>query len=471
MADLLPTPGLRVIELKAENIKRLSAVDIKPGAAGVVTIAGRNAQGKSSVLDSIAMALGGVKLVPKQPIKAGQARGSVTVDLGDYVVTRTFDRDRLPCDCQPAIDNPGDAHPRHEAKCASLTKFGPTRSVLKVKSREGAMFPSPQALLDKLVGNLTFDPLAFLKLKPAEQDTTLRKLAGVDTKDLDDKWHVAFEARTVINRDVKALEARIAVMPKHDDAPAGEIPVSTIAAELEAAHALRRAFEAALRDVDAAKNNLAVTERDVQDIDAEILKLTKQLGFLQKTRTAHAERLEQARDRVYHANDAAAAADAAVPDTTAIQARLAEVDTLNLKARENLARERTAAELEKLKKQAQGCTDLLADAEDTKRKLLAGAKFPIAGLSIDPELGPVFGGQSLEQASTAERLRVSVAMGLALNPRLKVLLVHEGNDLDDDGLTLLGEIAAEHEAQVWLERIAGSDTGVAIVIEDGAVKA
>jgi hypothetical protein len=62
-------------------------------------------------------------------------------------------------------------------------------------------------------------------------------------------------------------------------------------------------------------------------------------------------------------------------------------------------------------------------------------------------------------------------MGLSLNPKLKVLLVHEGNDLDDDGVALLGEIAAEHAAQVWLERIAGNDAGVAIIIEDGAVKA
>ncbi len=98
------------------------------------------------------------------------------------------------------------------------------------------------------------------------------------------------------------------------------------------------------------------------------------------------------------------------------------------------------------------------------------AEYGGAGLSLSDD-GPTYNGQLIEQVSTSERLRISVAMGLALNPKLKVLLVHEGNDLDDDGLKLLAEIAAEHEAQVWLERIAGAAEGVSIVIEDGAVKA
>ena len=89
------------------------------------------------------------------------------------------------------------------------------------------------------------------------------------------------------------------------------------------------------------------------------------------------------------------------------------------------------------------------------------------GLTLGDD-GPMLDGVPLEQASGAQKLRVSVALGIAMNPRLKVLLVRDASLLDEDSLALVAEMAAAADAQVWLERVGDGDPA-AVVIDDGQV--
>lgn len=50
---------MKIISLKSENVKRLSVVEVIPKDKALVIVAGKNGQGKSSVLDSIMFALAG----------------------------------------------------------------------------------------------------------------------------------------------------------------------------------------------------------------------------------------------------------------------------------------------------------------------------------------------------------------------------------------------------------------------------
>jgi hypothetical protein len=52
-----------------------------------------------------------------------------------------------------------------------------------------------------------------------------------------------------------------------------------------------------------------------------------------------------------------------------------------------------------------------------------------------------------------EAADVSVAVGFALNPAVKVLLIREGAFLDEDNLALVGRLAEEAGAQIWIERV------------------
>ena len=140
-------PTMRIVELRANNFKRLKAVRIKP-CGNLVRIEGRNAQGKSSVLDAIEAALGGARHSPEVPIRNGTNKATIIADLGELIVERTF-----------------------------TTKGGPA---LEVRTKDGVPQKSPQAILDKLLGDLGFDPEGFVRLKPADQLLELKRLVGLD---------------------------------------------------------------------------------------------------------------------------------------------------------------------------------------------------------------------------------------------------------------------------------------------------
>ena len=58
--------SIKINKLEIENVKRIKAVKIEPTANGLTIVGGKNNQGKTSVLDSIAWALGGEKYRPPQ---------------------------------------------------------------------------------------------------------------------------------------------------------------------------------------------------------------------------------------------------------------------------------------------------------------------------------------------------------------------------------------------------------------------
>src|SRR5688572_21321759 len=126
---------MRVVRLQAENFMRLVAIDITP-EGHVVRIGGKNGAGKTAAMNSIAVALGGMALAPEEPLREGEAEGFVRVDIGEYLVTRKFSRDRMSCNCEGA-----DAG-SHDPRCDSR-KFGETRSTLLVTNKDGFKAPSP----------------------------------------------------------------------------------------------------------------------------------------------------------------------------------------------------------------------------------------------------------------------------------------------------------------------------------------
>jgi hypothetical protein len=180
-----------IIGLKTENTKRIQAVSITP-QGNVVVIGGKNGAGKSSVLDSIEWTLAGDPSA-KMPVRRGQERSRTVIEIGEpgkppeLVVKRVF------------------------------TAAGGTSLV--VTNADGAKQMSPQGILDKLQGRLTFDPLAFARQKPQQQAETMRALVGLDFAAHDAARDKLFEDRTAVNRHVKTLEAQLAGMPKYEGFP------------------------------------------------------------------------------------------------------------------------------------------------------------------------------------------------------------------------------------------------------------
>lgn len=405
---------MKIVELRADNFKRLRAVEIRPGA-GVQVISGRNAQGKSSVLDAVWAALGGKSASPDRPIRDGEKTARVTVDLGDYIVTRRWTAD--------------------------------DKSTLVVESKDGAQYKSPQAMLDGLLGGLSFDPLAFMRSPSAKQAETLRQIAGVDTRALDSRRDEAYSSRTEAARVLKAQQANLGAMPEVE-APEHPVHVASLMDAIQNA-------EAELRRRDAVRARAKHLESEVDTIMAQIADLQ-----------AKAEAKNDERRR----GDETVAAFNPPPDVAALREQVRNADEVNQRVR---AKSDRAAQIGLVAKSADAVQKLNAEIDlvDAQRtSLLSVAKFPVPGLSVDGD-SPTYKGLPLAQASGAEQLRVSLAIASALNAKLRVALVRDGSLLDEDGLATVATWAEEQGLQVLLERVAKKGETVGIVIEDGAVSA
>lgn len=355
--------GARIVRLETENVKRIKAVDLElTGDGGLVIIAGNNGEGKSSLIDSIAYALGGKKLCPDVPIRTGQKKGSARIVLDNgLTIERTFNK---------------------------------AGSSIKVLDSNQEMLSSPQAILDKLYNALTFDPLNWMRLKSDKQIAILKQLAGIDTTDLDKQYEKLYESRRDANRDYKNAKARFDEMTKPSVSPDAK-------------------------------------PMDTQKINDKIDELLTQVS-------AYREELEEAGKH-----------NRAIAD-----AKKYYLDKNNLESFKELAEE---------------TDDLIKDVLEEKKQLIADAKYPVEGLGFDDD-GVTMNDLPFNQASQAEQLRVSVAMGLATNPELRVMLIRDGSLLDPNSKKLLSKLAKANDAQIWLEVVGDKDKEVAVIIEDGKIK-
>ena len=452
---------MKILKLQASNVKRLTAVDISPHGSAI-TISGKNAAGKSSVLDAIQLALGGTASLSEQvePVRRGAAKAEITLDLGDLVVKRTI----------PA---------------------GGGRDRLVIENRDGATYKSPQTMLNSLLGKFTFDPLEFAGMPARQQLDVLKGLVGVDVASIEQNRQAAYSERTLVNREVDSLQAQVKALPFDAAAPAAEISVADLMAEIEAVTEQNRLREQAKRHVEALQveadraiqegdRDLITIAKDREAIQAEIANGEAQIARWQKiiaNRKASLEGLAASVEdveRISKANAKALRDEATavvIPETVSLQPvqdRMRQAETVNAKVRLNRQHADMKAKLEAVQAKSQRLTDTIADLDKKKSDAIAAAKFPVDGLGFGAD-GPTFKDLPFSQCSQAERLRVSVAMGLALNPKLKVLLIRDASLLDQDSLRMVGEMAEAADAQVWLEVVSENGAGCSVLIEDGAV--
>lgn len=395
---------MKIVKFTAENVKRLRAVEITPDGT-VQVITGKNAQGKTSVLDAIWLALGGgaASRETVRPIRDGQEKASVTLDLGDLIVTRTWTGDK---------------------------------TTLTVKSQDGAKYSSPQTVLDALVGRLSFDPLEFTRLSDRDQVTALLDLVHLDV-DLDDlarKRQAAYDQRTEIGRQGKAI---------------GDIPERVEAPEVEQSAG---DLIAKIRDGE------RLIARQADEVDAVHL-AEDEIATIRQELETWEMKLADRRARVE--------AHVPTPDIAALSAELDALEDTNRKVRRNAEIAQQAARKADLIAQYEALTETITDLDQTKAKALAKAEFPVVGLGFDDN-GVTYQGVPFSQASSAEQIRVSLAMAMALNPKLRVIRILDGSLLDADNMALITEMAAAADWQVWIERVTDG-SGVGVVIEDGSV--
>lgn len=409
---------MKIVNLKAENVKRIKAIDITPSGP-IVEITGPNESGKTSVLDSIFMALAGKKSFPPQPVRAGEEQAVIRVDMGDLIVTRKIDAD--------------------------------SNTSLVVEAANGARYPSPQSMLDGLLGALTFDPLEFSRMKPKDQLDTLRKLVklDVDIDELEALNRADYVNRTEINRVGKSLNEREKVLfvqwnPSITEKP---INVSSLFNDMEAADKHNKSIDLSRRQ---REESAFIIDRKLKEAES----LRERAHKLEME--AEVERL--ALNNLPPLDDPL--------DVSVFRARIEEAQETNKLVEVGRQLHAIREEIAANDKEAQELTLRMQQRENRKAQAIADAKMPIEGLSFGDGM-VLYNNIPFEQCSGAQQLRISMAIAMATNPQLRVLRIKDASLLDENSMQMVKDLATENDYQIWLETVGGT---VGIIMEDGHVK-
>jgi len=450
------TPN-KILAFHAENTKRLRVVDIQPNPANpVVLLTGKNRQGKTSVLESIWMTLAGEKAIPGKPIREGEESASVSLDFGEFTVTRRF-----------TVNN----------------------SYLEIKNKDGFKAPSPQQFLSSKLSTNARNPMEFMRLSASEQVKVLQglvdialdveefnaitglkptKLDGDPIEVLDQAYQYLYGKRADANKEMKRLAGAVRTIQVPADASPVGVSVKELFEErkkLEADAQIIRDHE--LRVLECAKH-IGEKGKALDAIDNAIIRLKTEIAELEAER----ETVESTKVSLEHSlDDLKSSPIPDHPDFTGIDARIAAADETNRLAAKVQEKNSLTMELLDVEKSATNLTERLVAIKDYKGRLIESAGLPVPGLGF--ENGEVtFNGLPLSQASGAEQITVSCAVCMAGNPAIGVLTIDVGwMELDQDSQAALRQWADQVGAQIWVTKVQEEPGEEGFFIVDGSVAA
>lgn len=409
---------MKIIKLVAQNFKKLSAVEISPDG-NVVVISGKNGAGKSSVLDAIEAALCGGRTLPKQPIKTGEIRAKVEVNMGEYKVTRKF--------------------------------FGTTSTLtVETTGETKAKISSPQAFLDEVVGYLSFDPLAFLKKQPAEQRNILMDFLGLNLDEFLNKIATIKTQRADIRKDKERWLHETESLVFTPNLPPQEISSGSLLEELNGITIHNQKCQVIATENAVTSQRLSTTVKDIEAAQAAIEGWQKKLSSLQQLKS----NLET---QISHP-------DLPTKNPAGVEAKLKSLSATNEAIRTNAQKNKALTAYNGCVAEYTKLGDEIKVVENQKTQKLTETGMPVEHLTILSD-GLAYGGIPLEQVNTAKKLEICVSISMAMNPKLKVLRVN-GNDLDTESLLAIGRIADNQGYQIWIEKVS-DDNKIGFYIEDG----
>ena len=410
---------MKLIELHAQNIKKLKLVHIAPKGP-VTVIAGRNGQGKTTTLDVLQMLFGGAKAMPLNPIRRGESSAKASADLGDLVVEMTLDANR-----------------------------GRT---ITVRGRDGKKIPGgEQEILNRLRSAIAFDPQEFASSTPEEQADILRKLVGCDTSGLDAQIKKIYAEREVEGRDLAKAKAQLSDMaPVPEGTPDKEVSVTSLLAEKDAADKANAAHARVFDSLEKMRAKRARMEGDLEKAKQDL------------------EKAKALYDQSVANEDSSNEATTRLPpdiDVTPIVEAIGSAEIVNRSVRAKKERASKAGEVDRLEGRRVEMTHAMAAIEAEKQSKLDAIKWPIEGLGFSDGI-VTYKGFALSESSTSERIKVGLAIGMASHPELQAACIRDGSSLDDEAMDEIERWAIENDFNIMIERVGTDDPG-SVIIEDG----
>lgn len=400
---------IKINKLEIENVKRVKAVKLEPTANGLTLVGGKNNQGKTSVIDAIAWALGGEKYRPSE----AQRKGSVIPPNLSLIMSNGLVVER-------------------KGKNSDLKVIDPS-------GQKGG-----QQLLNEFVEQLALDLPRFMMSTSKEKANTLLQIIGVGDKlfELERMEMEIYNRRHAIGQiaDQKAKFAK--EMTYYPDAPK----------ELISAGELIQQQQEIL-----AKNGENQRKREEKE------RYNRELAQAQIAFDEAKKRLEIAEQNAVTARKSAL--DLHDESTEELENNINNIEQINIKVRANLDKDKAADDAQDYTNQYNSMTTEIENVRKEKIELLKGADLPLAGLSVeDGEL--IFNGFKWDNMSGSDQLKVSVAIVRKLNPKCGFVLLDKLEQMDLDTLKEFGSWLEAEGLQAIATRVS-TGKECSIIIEDG----
>lgn len=423
--------SVKITALELENVKRIRAVQIEPSEDGLTIIGGNNNQGKTSVLDAIAWALGGSKY--KQPARDGSAippRLKITMSNG-IVVERTG-----------------------------------KNSSLKVTDPSGRM--AGQQLLNSFVEELALNLPRFMQASSKDKADTLLRVIGVGDKvyELERQETDLYNQRRAVGQVRDSKLKHWQELPEYAGVPADLQNVSDFMEErqrlAEHNHTIA-SKEEDLKRIRASQvslnSQIAATMTDIRSTEKRLEELKASLANIQAMYQGEEQRAMQINKELRGMNP---------EPLDDIDAQISEIEETNRKVRANLDKEKAKGDADEFDRQYWKLSADLESVRSEKKALLDCASLPLQGLTVEQgEL--LYNGYRWDQMSGSDQLKVSTAIVRALKPQCGFVLMDKLEQMDVNTLAEFGAWLKSEHLQVIATRVSTGGE-CSIIIEDGYSK-
>lgn len=402
---------MKINKLEIENVKRVKAVKIEPSDSGLTIIGGKNNQGKTSVLDAIAWALGGERFRPSLAAREGSV---------------------IPPNLRIVMNN------------GLVVERKGKNSSLKVTDPSGQK--AGQQLLDEFVEQLALNLPKFMEANSKEKANTLLQIIGVGPQllELERQEKEMFNERTYIGRTADQKEKYAKEQPYFPDVPSTPVSASELIRQQQ--------------DILAQNGENQRKREKRHQLEQEYQQVTEQIqALLQKQSQIEAD-LKIARESAENLVD---------QSTAELEQNIADIEEINRKVRANLDKDKAEEDAKGYKAQYDKLTTQIEDVRKQKADLLNGADLPLPGLSVE-EGELIYNGQKWDNMSGSEQLRVSTAIVRRLNPNCGFVLLDKLEQMDLDTLQEFGKWLEQEGLQAIATRVSTGNE-CSIIIEDGYV--
>lgn len=414
---------VKINSLELENVKRIKAVKLEPTENGLTVIGGNNGQGKTSVLDSIAWALGGNKFKPSSPGRDGSVIPPILhIELSNGLV----------------VERKG------------------KNSDLKVTDQNGNK--AGQLLLDTFIEELALNLPKFMNANDKEKADTLLKIIGVgDTLyALDEEIKTLVNERLLIGRVADQKKKYADEQPYYDNVPSELISPQELIRQQQEILARNGENQKKREKVSLYEAQISVKEATVKQLEEQINELNIRLDESRKEKAELEQNLSIAKTDALTLQD---------ESTEELENNISNIEELNRKIRANMDKEKAEEDAKVEKTKYDALTTQIEDKRKERVDLLKNANLPLPELSIEDN-ALTYKGQKWDNMSSSEQLKVATAIVRKLNPNCGFVLIDKLEQMDINTLKDFGQWIEKEGLQAIATRVSAGDE-CSIIIEDG----